>query len=189
MYSCGDGQLKTVFEIDVGQIDRGASMQWISQYPHEDEFLMPPLSNLEVVSEPRVEEYSSKGQILVVKLRLNVNFKSKTLDELVASRQRLHVVTMENLMLDTDRLLVPGSDGLRNFRELLNFERDKDAAWFNNDANFRKAQEDMMDMKTGTLMQDTLCRYAQRILSGKRVNEIQDFEHNALLKQEIQILY
>ncbi len=38
----------TVFEITAGQIDLGASVSFLSQYPGEAEFLMPPLSCLEV---------------------------------------------------------------------------------------------------------------------------------------------
>ena len=38
----------TLFEIQLGQVDRGATLRWISQFPGEDEVLLPPLSNLEV---------------------------------------------------------------------------------------------------------------------------------------------
>jgi len=42
------------FEIKVSQIDRGASLGWCSQYPNEEEVLMPPLSNLEVTGEKMI---------------------------------------------------------------------------------------------------------------------------------------
>ena len=38
----------TVFEISAGRIDVGASISFLSQYPGEAEFLMPPLCCLEV---------------------------------------------------------------------------------------------------------------------------------------------
>jgi hypothetical protein len=38
----------TIFEISAGQIDNGASISFLSQYPGEAEFLMPPLCSLEV---------------------------------------------------------------------------------------------------------------------------------------------
>ena len=44
----------TVFEIQVGRIDVGASIQFLSQYPGEAEYLMPPLSCLEVPA-PNIE--------------------------------------------------------------------------------------------------------------------------------------
>ena len=40
----------TVLEISAGQIDNGASISFLSQYPGEAEFLMPPLCSLEVAS-------------------------------------------------------------------------------------------------------------------------------------------
>ena len=38
----------TVFEISAGRVDVGASISFLSQYPGEAEYLMPPLSCLEV---------------------------------------------------------------------------------------------------------------------------------------------
>ena len=60
----------TLFEIQLGQVDRGATLSWISQFPGEAEVLLPPLSNLEVVGEP-----FTMGTVRVVKLRVNVNLK------------------------------------------------------------------------------------------------------------------
>jgi hypothetical protein len=88
----GTHQLPTIFEIEVGQVDRGAPLSWVSQYPGEQEVLMPPLSNLEVVDEPRMD-----GDIMVIRLRINVNNKSLTIGQLEARRQQLHVTMMRNL--------------------------------------------------------------------------------------------
>ena len=33
----------------MGMVDRGASLDWLSQYPHEREILWPPLTALEVL--------------------------------------------------------------------------------------------------------------------------------------------
>ncbi len=38
----------TVLEITAGRVDLGASIEFLSQYPNESEFLMPPLCCLEV---------------------------------------------------------------------------------------------------------------------------------------------
>jgi hypothetical protein len=37
-----------VFEVAAGRVDIGASIRFLSQYPAEDEYLMQPLSCLEV---------------------------------------------------------------------------------------------------------------------------------------------
>ena len=189
MYSGKANQLCTVFEIDVGQIDRGASIQWLSQYPQENEFLVPPLSNLEVIGKPHIEK-TSKGDILVMKLRINVNFKSKTLDELVATRKRLHISTMENLLSDLKRELGIENNAhpiLQSFNNLLKQENAKPADWFNNDHNYRECQEKMMDMKIGTIKQNYILNFAKRLLTGDRCNEFND-KSNQLKINEMKML-
>ena len=51
----------TVLEISAGQIDNGASISFLSQYPGEAEFLMPPLCSLEVPSLPGTDSYIAFG--------------------------------------------------------------------------------------------------------------------------------
>ena len=71
----------TLFVIQLGQVDRGATLSWISQFPREEEVLLPPLSNLEVVGEPveirtMAGDPLTLGTVRVVKLRVNVNLKA-----------------------------------------------------------------------------------------------------------------
>jgi len=47
----GGKEMPVLFQFDVGDIDRGASLSFLSQYPNEDEVLIPPLSYLEVTGE------------------------------------------------------------------------------------------------------------------------------------------
>jgi hypothetical protein len=53
-YSGKDGQRCTVLEITAGRVDVGADIGFLSQYPDEQEFLMQPLSCLEVLAHLRV---------------------------------------------------------------------------------------------------------------------------------------
>jgi len=46
----GEGSAGVVFEIQMGMVDRGAELEWLSQYPHEKEILFGPLTGLEVLS-------------------------------------------------------------------------------------------------------------------------------------------
>jgi hypothetical protein len=48
-YSGTDKRRGTVLEIQAGRVDLGASIGFLSQYPGEEEYLMPPLSCLEVM--------------------------------------------------------------------------------------------------------------------------------------------
>ncbi len=54
--------------------------------------LFPPLSCLEVVGEPRVED-----GVVVFPLRANVCLKGLTLEQLVVRRKTLHLATVANL--------------------------------------------------------------------------------------------
>ena len=42
-------------------MDRGAPLRWVSQYPGEDEIVMPPLSNLEVVGDARMHVHTRRA--------------------------------------------------------------------------------------------------------------------------------
>ena len=46
--------LSLFLRFQVGRVDIGASLGFLSQYPGEDEFLMQPLSCLEVAGDTRV---------------------------------------------------------------------------------------------------------------------------------------
>jgi len=61
------GRVPTIFEIEIGQVDRGGELKWISQFPSEDEVVMPPLSNLEVTGDPYLRSLEgTTTQILIV---------------------------------------------------------------------------------------------------------------------------
>ncbi len=91
-YSGIDRKRGTIFEIVAGRIDIGAELAWISQYPAEAEYLFPPLSCLEVIDEPYVE-----GGVIVVPLRVNMNIKGVTLEQMVERRKLLHTSMVKNL--------------------------------------------------------------------------------------------
>ena len=83
----GDKEMPVLFMFEVGDIDRGASLSFLSQYPNEEEILIPPLSHLEVVDEPFFMK-TAKGDVKVYRARINCNLKSQTIEEIVAHRQK-----------------------------------------------------------------------------------------------------
>jgi len=78
----------------MGMIDRGASMGWLSQYPHEQEITFAPLTGLEVVS-TKVER-----TVLVVQVRLNINLQALTIEEVVSKRHKLIRDIAENMVVN-----------------------------------------------------------------------------------------
>ena len=90
----------SVFEIKVGAVSRGASLQDLSQYQGEQEILFPPLSYLEVTGETRMVAGPSGRITRVVSLSVTANQTCGTIEELLGSRMRLHVATLENYQLE-----------------------------------------------------------------------------------------
>ena len=56
------GEAALIFEIQLGLVDRGADLSWLSQYSHEKEICFPPLTAL------RVRELKIEGSVLLVEL-------------------------------------------------------------------------------------------------------------------------
>jgi len=71
------------------------------QFPGEKEILLPPLSNLEVIGEPYLKSFERKDktkvQLLIVPLRVNMNVKSKTMEELVATRKTVLLSAIKDM--------------------------------------------------------------------------------------------
>jgi len=75
--------MPTVFEISLGAIDRGASLQFLSQYPDEEEILLPPRSYLEVIGGLSRKETDENGRVIkIVSLKVNANMSSSTIEQI-----------------------------------------------------------------------------------------------------------
>jgi hypothetical protein len=84
----GGKALGVLFECELGDIDRGCPLSFISQFPGEDEILIPAMSYLEITGNPYVME-TSKGSsvfVTVYPARINCNQKSQTIEEIEARR-------------------------------------------------------------------------------------------------------
>ena len=96
-YIPGDKAMPTIFEIQVGMIDKGGSVSWILQFPGEDEILMTSRSNIEVTGHPHLA-HTCKGKVLVIPARINANLKAKTIEEIQSQRRNLHMSLVENVV-------------------------------------------------------------------------------------------
>jgi hypothetical protein len=72
-------KMPILFKIETGDIDRGCSLSWLSQYPLEDEILIPAMSYLEITGKSVVEETPEGSGFLVTvyPARINCNTKSQ----------------------------------------------------------------------------------------------------------------
>eukprot|EP00445_Apocalathium_hangoei_P041850 CAMPEP_0203973722 /NCGR_PEP_ID=MMETSP0359-20131031/99736_1 /ASSEMBLY_ACC=CAM_ASM_000338 /TAXON_ID=268821 /ORGANISM="Scrippsiella Hangoei, Strain SHTV-5" /LENGTH=963 /DNA_ID=CAMNT_0050911887 /DNA_START=80 /DNA_END=2970 /DNA_ORIENTATION=- len=96
-YASNESKPGLLFEIQLGMVDRGADLRWLSQYPHEAEICFGPLSGLQVIR-TRVE-----SSVLIVEVRMNVNMVSMTLEQVVAKRYKVVAGMCDNIMLEIDK--------------------------------------------------------------------------------------
>ena len=76
-YSKGNAENPSlILEMEMGMVNRGALLSWLSQYPNEAEILLPPLTGLEVSSYSEADD-----QTLVYKMQLNINMQSMTIEQ------------------------------------------------------------------------------------------------------------
>ena len=93
----GGKALAVLFECELGDIDRGCPLSFISQFPGEDEILIPAMSYLEITGNPYVME-TTKGSgvfVTVYPARINCNQKSQTIEEIEARRKN-DILSMTN---------------------------------------------------------------------------------------------
>ena len=77
------GQAAIVMEMQLGMVDRGAELDWLSQYPHEREVLLPPLTSQEVLLT------CVEGSRLMVQTRLSLNLSALTLEEVLSKKYKM----------------------------------------------------------------------------------------------------
>jgi hypothetical protein len=86
-YAKSDDKPSVVFEIQMGMVDRGAPLKWCSQFPGEEEILFAPLTGLEVVGTPIVE-----NSAMIVELRANCNLHDLTIEQILGKMRKVSYI-------------------------------------------------------------------------------------------------
>ena len=100
-----------VFTAELGMIDRGADLgpdpergvEAISQYPHEKEILMPPLTGVQVLKNGKHID----GKRLVVEVRLTSNLLSQTIEQVRRASITFHAYSRYSHTHPSNGLLSP----------------------------------------------------------------------------------
>jgi len=125
-------QKGVIFEMQMGMIDRGANLSWISQYPHEQELLFSPLTGVEVI------DLAVEGSILVAKVRLSVNLTTPTIEQVMAKMQSANLQLLDNIRSNVLQAKPP-ERVLLAIDGLMGTQRAIDPAHFNDASNFQNA--------------------------------------------------
>ena len=144
-----DSQTSIVFEIKMGMIDRGADISWLSQYPHEEERLFPPLTALSIEDDVVVED-----DISMFKVRLNVNLLAMTLEQMDGKMHRSHI-SMIDLLTDNLKFAGIPSKLVAPLRYLKNRVENRDPADFTDVDEFQQATTEALEVQQGIF--DELC--------------------------------
>ena len=95
LYAGGEqSDASTIFEMQMGMVDRGANLTWLSQYPHEQEVLLPPLTGIEALN------VEVDGSMLVIHSRLSLNLASHTLEQVLSRRRKMLMDMVSGIELE-----------------------------------------------------------------------------------------
>ena len=198
-YATRPDQPAVIFEMQMGMVDRGCELEWLSQYPHEREVLFNPLTGLEVRA-MRIE-----GLITIVELKLSVNLSASTIDQVVRKRRMLvdDIATNMTVQVRNDPIITEISNTeekaavARVFDTLLEHETQagalsREAAWYNNDSNFKRAINEVIQAKEDVINLDTRfdiltvreLRKKHTLPELKAAGFVQKLKENGVLYQE-----
>lgn len=93
-----------MLEMQVSSIDRGADISMFSQFPGEKEYTFVPCSFVQRSGEPRaqlVAETYQFGYVSVVSVRINVNLKIETIEDLLEKKKTAHLTSFWMLREET----------------------------------------------------------------------------------------
>eukprot|EP01050_Picozoa_sp_SAG11_P017524 SAG11_NODE_2537_length_3244_cov_2.430843_2_plen_618_part_00 len=137
-----------VMEFEMDSLNRGALIQWLSQYPGECEVLFAPLTGLEKQREGTLVAEGGAA-LRHLRFRPTTNQRAVRIEELVARRK-----TMQLSLLENTRLLLAATGFPPELLDLLDEMHEGAAAMgpgqYNDDGFYRRAVDGAIDLK-GTL--------------------------------------
>jgi len=152
LYAGGGDQkdAATIFEMQMGMVDRGADLTWLSQYPHEQEVLLPPLTGIEALN------VNVDGTMLVIHSRLSLNLASHTLEQVLSRRRKMLLDMIAGIELELrdhlgDHLIHFGIAVLN--KALTYGPLSKDPEWFNDDENFAFVMQQTLSLQHAVVTQ------------------------------------
>jgi len=91
----------SILEIRPNAIDRGADISEFSQFPGEKEFLFVPMSYVQGEEQCRVEIGPGGGVLKVISVRININLKTETSEQLKGKKKSMHGTAFKSIIDET----------------------------------------------------------------------------------------
>lgn len=102
----------SIMEIHPNSVDRGADISEFSQYPGEKEYLFVPCSFVQGEGRQRVVLGPGGGVLTVISVRVNINLKTETVEQLKGKKKSMHIAAFEEIIHETrSQLLAIAEDG------------------------------------------------------------------------------
>jgi hypothetical protein len=130
-----------ILEITQGLIDRGADLEWLSQYPHEAEVLFPPLTGLEFL------KFRVEDRLLIVTVRPSVNLHSLTIEKVIAKMKTSHLQLLDLLTEGLRFAGVPGP-ALQPLTNLKVTAEGRDPEYYNSTGNYLDVTNTAIETQT-----------------------------------------
>ncbi len=93
----------SIMEIRPNSVDRGADISEFSQYPGEKEFLIVPYSFVQSEGRQRTEVTEGGGVLTVISVRVNINLKTETVEQMRRKKRSIHLTAFRSLIDETEQ--------------------------------------------------------------------------------------
>ena len=91
----------SIMEIRPNSVDRGADISEFSQYPGEKEYLIVPYSFVQGEGRQRTEITDGGGVLTVISVRVNINLKTETVEQIRRKKRSMHITAFKSLIDET----------------------------------------------------------------------------------------
>ena len=133
-----------VLEFSMDTLNRGALIQWLSQYPGEAEVLFAPLTGMEAMKESAI--FMNGKRLRHLHFRPTCNQRAVLIEELVA-RRKLQCEGMAEGMLSELKKAGMQAEVVQFMRDHREIIKKRSAEWFNIDEAFRFVLNTTLDLK------------------------------------------
>ena len=147
------GLLATVLRIALSDVDGAASVAEFSQYPNEEEFVWNLLTFLQYLVGKEELVSTPHGLVRMITVKANSNGRVLTIEQLTSRRKDLHLASVHHNRVDLVRAIESRGDVseeleasvLRQFGELEERHRAREAHDYNDDQQYRTLVAELLD--------------------------------------------